>query len=545
MTYPNGRFLQFAYDFANRRTSMVDQEGFKTSYSYDSLGRLARLSDGSGNSIVSYSYDNIGRLASKALGNGVTSWFSYNQNGLLQSITNQNSIGTVLSFFDYGYDILGRVTNMNTMGGAFTYGYDANDQLTSATAPGGRRVTYQYDGAGNRTAVSDTGTNSSYVANALNEYVTAGPERFQYDADGNRISRTNSGGTTTYAYDDQDRLISLVSPTGTWQYEYNALGQRTAVIYNGQRTEYLWDPAALSYIVAEYQTNSLVAHYIYGMDTTSRVDASGQAAYYDFDGSGNTANLTDPGGALLNSYSYLPFGEKLAENGAYPNPLTFVGQSGVVDGGEGLYFMRNRWYDPAVGGFTQADPSGTGAGDGNLYRYAQNRPVTDSDPLGLQDEDDETWAVIQAELAAHNGDAQAAWDDVLYNKLQNEEAGNPVYINADHYFQTLVPSINNPLGKLGNEPAAIVAGSANVVYTTAKAIPYVRLNWITRDPNGKPPSVPTWKQFMWGNRGATDAVKATLFGNHNNLGDWLVAQGMPPIITIMRLNRSLQDELEI
>jgi RHS repeat-associated protein len=524
VTYPNGQFLQYTYDSANRRTSMVDQDGFLTTYSYDLLGRLAGLADGSGQSIVTYSYDDIGRLAGKVLGNGVTSTFTYAQNGLLQTITNLNSTGTDLSFFNYGYDALGRVTSLNTLAGAFTYAYDANDQLTSATAPGGRQVTYQYDGAGNRILVSDTGTNSGYVANALNQYVTAGSAQFQYDADGNRISKTDSSGTTTYVYDDQDRLVSLVSPTGTWQYEYNALGQRTAVTQNGQRMDYLWDPAALSFIVSEYQSNSLVAHYVYGMDMTSRVDASGRSAYYDFDGSANTADLTDPSGALLDSYSYLPFGEKLAQTGAYPNPFTFVGQSGVADEGEGLYFMRNRWYDPAVGSFTQTDPAGIGAGDGNLYRYAQNRPITDSDPLGLQDLDDETWAVIQAELAANNGDAQAAWNDVLNNKLQTTEAGNPAYINADHYFQTLVPSINNPLGRLGNEPGAFIAGTANVVYTTAKTIPYVRLNWITRDPNGKEPSVPTWSQFMWGNRGATDAVKNTLFGfNNNNLGDWLVA----------------------
>ena len=45
--------------------------------------------------------------------------------------------------------------------------------------------------------------------------------------------------------------------------------------------------------------------------------------------------------------------------------------------------MRNRWYDPNTGRFTQEDPIGY-AGGSNLYAYAGNDPVTYSDPYGLR-----------------------------------------------------------------------------------------------------------------------------------------------------------------
>lgn len=45
--------------------------------------------------------------------------------------------------------------------------------------------------------------------------------------------------------------------------------------------------------------------------------------------------------------------------------------------------MRNRWYDPSTGRFTQEDPIGD-AGGINLYAYAGNDPVTFSDPYGLK-----------------------------------------------------------------------------------------------------------------------------------------------------------------
>jgi RHS repeat-associated protein len=48
----------------------------------------------------------------------------------------------------------------------------------------------------------------------------------------------------------------------------------------------------------------------------------------------------------------------------------------------GLLYRRNRYYDPASGQFTQADPIGL-AGGFNLHGYAAGDPVTFTDPFGL------------------------------------------------------------------------------------------------------------------------------------------------------------------
>jgi uncharacterized protein RhaS with RHS repeats len=49
---------------------------------------------------------------------------------------------------------------------------------------------------------------------------------------------------------------------------------------------------------------------------------------------------------------------------------------------DGFQYLRNRWYDPNVGRFTQEDPIGFGGGV-NLYAYAGSNPVSYSDPYGL------------------------------------------------------------------------------------------------------------------------------------------------------------------
>ena len=48
----------------------------------------------------------------------------------------------------------------------------------------------------------------------------------------------------------------------------------------------------------------------------------------------------------------------------------------------GLQYMRNRYYNPATGQFTQEDPIGL-AGGLNLYGFAGGDPVNFSDPFGL------------------------------------------------------------------------------------------------------------------------------------------------------------------
>ena len=50
--------------------------------------------------------------------------------------------------------------------------------------------------------------------------------------------------------------------------------------------------------------------------------------------------------------------------------------------GSGLQYLRNRYYDPRTGRFTQEDPIGL-AGGVNLYGFAEGDPVNFSDPFGL------------------------------------------------------------------------------------------------------------------------------------------------------------------
>jgi RHS repeat-associated protein len=383
IVYPTGKSLQYSYNSDGQRTQMV-QDGYTVNYSYDAVGWLKTLTDGVGQTIIIYDYDAAGRLTKEINGNGTYTTYNYDALGQLTRLVNYDANAAVNSSFEYAYNNLGLRTSMTTLDGTFEYGYDATGQLTSVVTPTGRTINYQYDAAGNRIGVTDSGTTTNYSTNELNQYTDVGNAVYTYDADGNLVGQTLGGQTSNYTYDAENRLNKVVTPQGTWEYQYDGLGNRVASTFNGQKTEYLIDPFGLGNVVGEYDNSgNLVARYTHGVGLVSRVDGSNIADYYDADALGSTVGLTSANGSYVNRYSYLPFGEDLTKIESVANPFEYVGQWGVMDEGNGLDFMQARFYDSNLGRFTTVDPINVNGGDTNFYRYVENNPTSYTDPIGL------------------------------------------------------------------------------------------------------------------------------------------------------------------
>jgi len=388
ITYPGGRSLECTYDSAGRRASIEDHSGNRTNYHYDGFGNLQRLTDKAGNTIVEYQYDALDRLTRRELGNGVYTTYEYDILDRIIHLINRDFGDTVISRFDYTYDALGQRVSMVTLDGEWSYGYDAVGQLTSAVFesdnPGipDQDLSYAYDAMGNRTRTVINNTTTDYTANNMNQYTMAGSDTYEHDDDGNRVVKKDTI-TWDYSYDSANRLVGMTNGADVWSYVYDAFGNRVASIKNGTKTEFVIDPVGLSKFVAEYdQTGTLIARYEYGLGLLSRNSASGSTAFYTYDALGNTSELTDSSGTVLNRYRYLPFGERLSVTEAIGNRFQFGGEDGVMHEGGDLYVMRARFYDPALGRFFQPDPIGI-LGGFNLYAYTGNSPINYSDPTGL------------------------------------------------------------------------------------------------------------------------------------------------------------------
>ena len=426
---PDGTALSFTYNAGGQRISMTDSTGFLINYAYDAVGRLTGLTNGSGGTIVSYAYDANGRLATKTFGNGTSTTYTYDASGNVLHVVNYSAAHAIFSEFDYTYDGNDRPITERTPTGNLSFTYDLDGQLTGVSTPSAT-IQYAYDASGNRT---------TYLPNNLNEYQSAGSGPFLYDADGNVIA----GNGWTYTYDDDNRMLTMVSATDNWSFQYDGLGNRVASTHNGETTHYLIDPSGFGDVVAEFNGNgSAIAHYTYGLDLTSSFQPSGAASYYHFDGAGNTTQITDASGTVVNSYSYLPFGEQTVFAAGTANPFTYVGRYGVMDEGSGLYFMRNRWYNPTIGRFQQQDPLGL-AGDINLYRYAANTPLVFVDPSGTA----ETKGFVQRFSESTWGQGLNFISGLIPNPAANYIAGAASNIGtADSLGRSL--NTNDKLGKL-------------------------------------------------------------------------------------------------
>ena len=385
ITYPSGHYFEFSYDDAGQRIQRLDQDGHELNYEYDAAGRLSRLYDENVADIVSYEYDDNGRLLRESRGNGTYTIYEYDAAGQLTSMVNYAPDDSVQSRFDYTYDVNGNRTSMTTLAGTTTYEYDLIGQLIGVTYPDGRRMAYEYDAAGNRVTVTDDSMSTNYTTNNLNQCTRVGDVTYTYDANGNMTSKTDAAGTTTYEYDAENRLVRVITPAdGTWEYTYDALGNRVAVEHDGIVTRYVHDPMGLVDVAAEYDgSGALVARYVHGLGLVARINTAGDPAYYAYDGSGHTRQLTDDSGAVANTYDYMPFGVSLQIDETVPNAFQYVGRFGVFSDSSLLYYMRARYYSPDIGQFVSDDPLVVGGGDTNTRRYVWNNPLSSTDPLGL------------------------------------------------------------------------------------------------------------------------------------------------------------------
>ncbi|MBI5634638.1 MAG: DUF1566 domain-containing protein [Nitrospirae bacterium] len=361
----SGTARNFVYDSLNRMTSYTDSFGQTVSYLYDAAGNISRITYPGSGKLVNYGYDNDNNLKT------VTDWLgttTYNYDtygsGILQSVTNPNGTTSI-----YTYDSANRLTGLSNKKANSTLISDYSFTLNNVGNPMQSNI--------NQPKIPTlTAANVSSTYDDANKLTSA----FTFDNRGNIAA----GSGNTFSFDYANRLTGATVGGTTYSYLYDGFGNRIARTQAGTQTRYVLDiNGDMSDVLAETDSSGTIQnYYIYGHGLISKITSGGLRYVYHYDSLGNTVAVTDSTGAVVEQYGYDEFG-KATPAASYSNPFRYVGKYGVMDEGNGLLFMRARYYDVENGRFISKDPIGFEGGDLNLYAYVGGNPVVGIDPEGL------------------------------------------------------------------------------------------------------------------------------------------------------------------
>ena len=265
--------------------------------------------------------------------------------------------------YDRGGNILSKVKNAYTTGALGTavetipYTYGDSNWKDKLTAYNGTAITYDA------------------IGNPLND------DSWTYEwAAGRQLKKTSrEGQSLTFKYDHNGMRIQKVL-------EHSWYPETTNYTYHGKLLTHM-EVAYTDFDEVEH-TDKL--HFFY--DAQSRpvkVRFNGTIYTYVQNLQGDIVGILDNTGNLVVEYKYDAWGKPLSTTGSLAdtlgirNPFRYRGY--VYDEESGLYYLRSRYYNPAVGRFTNADGTiGEFAGlkTHNLYGYCLSDPICRNDASG-------------------------------------------------------------------------------------------------------------------------------------------------------------------
>ena len=370
--------ISYSWDNGNNLKSVTSN----VSVGYDYNNNFLREVWLPNNIRLYYNYDENGRLFYVEDNNNTYEWvrknISYDPNGRCQRIC----YGGLYSYvFTYEYDKNGNIEKIITdKTKDDSYTYDANGRLTGWSYNGNPRETYTYDAAGNLlTKGSDT-----YTCNNANEITNLG---FYYDYNGNMLS----DGTYNYTYDAENRLTQVNkssdnSLVATYTYNHNGLRRSKTVYTSGQAvvTNFHWD--AFGNIVRESNADGTTKRtYCYDPNGNLIIFKTPSAGpYFYFHNLRGDIIMVGDSQHVYSDYKYDPWGKPLNNPTDVSQPFRYAGY--YYDEETELYYLKSRYYSPMLGRFLTRDGYGfVKYGNPqtlNLYAYAENNPVSNTDPDG-------------------------------------------------------------------------------------------------------------------------------------------------------------------
>ena len=310
--------------------------------------------------------------------------------------------------------------------------YNRRSELVEATV-GTDRYGYAYDSIGNRLWSAANAVTNSYAANSLNQYtsVSTGANPV-YDADGNMTG----DGTFAYAYDAENRLVSVTSAAETNgairvlnAYDHRNRRIRKTVqrlhstialphpssdiasqcslrsgdisppvgIHEWETQEthtFVWDGNNIVLERVEFADGTTrTFEYFWGADKSGSEQGAGgvegllavsmDGVFYIpcYDHNGNIVLYVSETGSIAAQYTYDPYGNIIDSSGSLANVFSFGFSTKYHDRETGMVGYQRRFYRPDLGRWLNRDPIEEKGGE-NLYAFCGNNSIHNYDKEG-------------------------------------------------------------------------------------------------------------------------------------------------------------------
>ncbi|MCS0639222.1 polymorphic toxin-type HINT domain-containing protein [Streptomyces sp. LP05-1] len=267
------------------------------------------------------------------------------------------------------------------------YTYNTAGQRTSET---------EHTPAGDRKTAYTYGTPAPAAQpHALTATTGARPATYTYDRAGNTTNRPGGKAQQTLTWNAEGKLATTTEATASTGYLYDASGALLIRRASGDGDTVLYLGGMEVRLTVKGATKTLSASRYYSagdrtiaVRTATAGSTTSTLTFLAGDHHGTAGLTIDPATLAVTKRYTTPFGAPRGPKPtAWPDDKAFLGAP--ADTTTGLTHIGAREYDPATGQFLSVDPLLTLDQHQSLngYSYANNTPVTLSDPSGLAPDD--------------------------------------------------------------------------------------------------------------------------------------------------------------